>query len=115
MNKISGILSDEESMRQISELARMFQSEDFSNESSEENCREKCSSDDGMPDAEQIMTLINLANSFNQQDKNTQLLLALRPHLSCEKQAKLDKALKMLKFIAVYNTAKENGLLNNIL
>lgn len=115
MNKISGILSDKESMRQIAELAEMFKSGELNNESPESNVQEECPSDDGMPDMEQIMGLVSLANTFNQQDKNTQLLLALRPHLSEQKQLKLDKAMKMLKLITVYNTAKESGLLNNIL
>lgn len=112
MNKISGILSDEESMKQIAELAKMFQSEELKSSSSEADVN--CPPDD-MPDMEQIMGLVTLANSMNQQDKNTQLLLALRPHLSEGKQVKLDKAVKMLKLIAVYTAAKENGLLNNIL
>lgn len=115
MNKISGILSDEESMRQIAELAEMFKSGELNNSSPESNVQEKCSSDDGMPDMEQIMSLVSLANTFSQQDKNTELLLALRPHLSGARQIKLDKAMKMLKLITVYNTAKESGLLNNIL
>lgn len=115
MNKISGILSDKESMRQIAELAEMFKSGELNNESPESNVRENCNTDDNMPDVEQIMNLVSLAESFNQQDKNTQLLLALRPHLSEQKQLKLDKAVKMLKLITVYNTAKESGLLNNIL
>lgn len=115
MNKISGILSDKESMRQIAELAEMFKSGELNSDSPESNVQDNCSSDDGMPDMEQIMSFISLASSFNQQDKNTQLLLALRPHLSEQKQLKLDKALKMLKLITVYNMAKESGLLNNIL
>lgn len=113
MNKISGILSDEESMKQIAELAKMFQSGELNSSSSEVS--EDCPPDDTMPDMEQIMSLVSLANSLNQQDKNTQLLLALRPHLSEGKQVKLDKAVKMLKLVTIYNTAKENGLLNNIL
>lgn len=113
MNKISGILSDEESMKQIAELAKMFQSGELNSSSSEVS--EDCPPNDTMPDMEQIMSLVTLANSLNQQDKNTQLLLALRPHLSEGKQVKLDKAVKMLKLVTMYTTAKESGLLNNIL
>ena len=115
MNKISGILSDKESMRQIAELAEMLKSGEISNDSPESNVQENCSGNGDMPDMEQIMGFVSLANTFNQQDKNTQLLLALRPHLSEQKQLKLDKAVKMLKLITVYNMAKESGLLNNIL
>ncbi|MCM1133510.1 MAG: hypothetical protein NC340_08570 [Ruminococcus flavefaciens] len=115
MNKISGILSDEESVRQLAELAKMFKSGEISDESPECSAKEECRADDSMPDMEQIMNLVSLAGSFNQQDKNTELLLALRPHLSEEKQHKLDRAVKMLRLLTVYNTAKESGLLNDIL
>lgn len=115
MNKISDILSDKESMQQIAELAKMFKSGELNDESPESDVKENCTTEDGMPDMEQIMNLVSLADSFNRQDKNTELLLALRPHLSEERQHKLDRALKMLKLVTVYNTAKESGLLNNIL
>lgn len=114
MSKISELLSDEESVRQIAELARMFKSGEFNQETVKYETDENCSTDDGMPDIEQIMKLISLVGTFNSQDKNTELLLALRPHLREEKQQKLDNALKMLKIIAVYNIAKESGLINNL-
>lgn len=114
MSRISGILSDEESVRQIAELVKMFKSGEFNEETVDYETNENCSTDDGMPDIEQIMKLMSLVGTFNSQDKNTELLLALRPHLREEKQQKLDHALKMLKIIAVYNIAKESGLINNL-
>lgn len=115
MNKISGILSDEESVRQLSELAKMFQSEELKGSSPDCNARAECTSDSSMPDMERIMSIASLADSLNSNDSNTQLLLALRPHLSEQKQLRLDRAVKMLKLLTVYNTAKESGLLDNIL
>jgi hypothetical protein len=53
--------------------------------------------------------------AFSQSDKNSELLLALKPHLSAERQQKVDKAIKLLKLIAVWNMAKESGLLDNII
>ncbi|MDE6519977.1 MAG: hypothetical protein K2K91_05880 [Ruminococcus sp.] len=114
MSKISGILSDEESVRQIAELAKMFKSGEFNEETPKYETDADCNADNGTPDIEQIMKLMSLVGTFNSQDKNTELLLALRPHLREEKQQKLDHAIKMLKIIAVYNIAKESGLINNL-
>ena len=121
MGKISGILSDDESVKQLAELVKMFKSGDF-NESGESTVKssgndinDKECSDDSMPDIHQMMKLASLAGTFSQNDENTELLLALRPHLSVKKQQKLDKAVKILKLTAVYSAAKENGLINNIL
>lgn len=116
MNKISGILSDEESMRQLNELAKMFRENGTDSRTPENTESVKSdSADSSMPDMEQMMQLMNLAGTFSQQDRNTELLLALRPHLREEKQQKLDHAVKLLKLISVYNAAKESGLINNIL
>ena len=103
MDKVSGLLSDEESVQQLSELAKMFMSE--VNDGSDSG---------GMPDIETILKLTSLAGAFTQNDKNADLLLALKPHLGEEKQKRVDKAVKLLKLIAVWNMAKESGLLNNI-
>ena len=43
-----------------------------------------------------------------------ELLLALKPHLKEEKQKKVDKAVKILKLIAVWNIAKESGMLEDL-
>lgn len=124
MGKISGILSDDESVRQLAELVKMFKSGDFnesgestvkSSEINSSNNNDSQNADDSMPDIQQIMKLASLAGTFSRNDENTGLLLALRPHLSEQKQQKLDKAVKLLKLTAVYSAAKESGLINNIL
>lgn len=126
MGKISGILSDDESVRQLAELVKMFKSGDFNENgestvksseinNSSNNNNDSQNADDTMPDIQQIMKLASLAGTFSRNDENTGLLLALRPHLSEQKQQKLDKAVKLLKLTAVYSAAKESGLINNIL
>ncbi len=121
MGKISGILSDDESIKQIAELVKMFKSGDFNEcgentaKSSDNNINDKQDSDDSMPDIQQMMKLVSLAGTFSQNDENTELLLALRPHLNVQRQQRLDKAVKLLKLTAVYSAAKESGLINNIL
>ncbi len=118
MGRITDILKDEESLRQLSELAEMLKSEDVSEKNPEpEPCDKpkntECSGE--MPDMEMMLKLTSLAGAMNSSDKNTELLLALRPHLGAAAQQRLDKAVKLLKLISVYELAKESGMLNNLI
>ncbi|MCR4889742.1 MAG: hypothetical protein K5979_11285 [Ruminococcus sp.] len=118
MDKISGLLSDEESVRQLSELAKMIMTgdetdgEDEADVSEDTSEQEQPSDGGGMPDIDTILKLTSLAGALTQRDKNAELLLALKPHLGEEKQKRVDKAVKLLKLVAVWNMAKESGLLN---
>ena len=47
--------------------------------------------------------------------QGAELLIALKPHLSDEKQKRVDKALKLLKILAVWNIAKDSGILNELI
>lgn len=60
------------------------------------------------------MQLQGLMQSVSSNDKNTELLLALKPHLKEDKQIKVDKAVKLLKLLALWTVVKESGLLNSI-
>jgi hypothetical protein len=119
MNRINDILKDEESLRQLSELAEMLRSGEFTGDSGEGDCRkaeEENSVNSGdMPDMEMMLKISSLAGAMNSSDKNTELLMALRPHLSPDGQQRLDRAVKILKLISVYEMAKESGILNNFL
>ena len=92
MEKLSGILSDKESVQQLSELAQMFMS--GQDESSEGGGEESS----GLPDLSAVMKLGSL-----------------KPHLGEERRRKVDKAVKLLRLIALWKLAKENGLLSDIL
>lgn len=118
MGKINEILSDEESKKQLTELLQMLTSGEFQNESkqSEDNSEDK--SEDSpceIPDIGSIMKLTELMSVFSQNDKNSELLLALKPHLRDEKQKRVEKAVKILKLIAVFNMAKDNGMLDGLI
>ncbi len=116
MGKIGELLSDEESVKQLSELAQMFMSDSGApEEKSGSSSSEGQQQESGGFDVGSIMKLTGLLGSVSQSDKNTELLLALRPHLREEKQKRVDKAVKLLKVIAVWNLAKESGLLNDLI
>ncbi len=53
--------------------------------------------------------------AMNQKDKNSELLLALKPHLREDKQEKVDKTIKILKLLAIWNVIKDSGLLKDFL
>ena len=127
-DKIQSILSDDESMRQIKELADMLKSDDaggnsasadtYYNEQSMNN--NDNNSDDSGFDFGSLLggidlgMIMQLMSAFTSSDKNSDLLLALKPHLSDEKQQKVDKAIKMLKIYNMYQIIKENGMLNDL-
>lgn len=122
MGKFHEILSDEESMKQISELAQMFSSSDSSdakNNEAPESGNAGGKQSGGIPgfdmgdfDFTKILKVQEIMQKASN-DKNAELLLALKPLLREERQAKVDKAVKMLKLFAVWTVLKDSGLLND--
>lgn len=145
MEKLQAMLSDEESMNQIKQLAGMFggatsgaavpndgnsADDKGSVASSSEmpdlsalfsafgkgNSKEESKSS-GIPDLGidlgMIMQLQGLLQSVSCNDKNADLLVALKPHLKEEKQGKVDKAVKLLKLFALWTVIKESGILKS--
>ncbi len=45
-------------------------------------------------------------------DNRSNLLLALKPHLSDERQPRVDKAIKILKLVSLIPVFREQGILN---
>lgn len=108
--KIQSLLSDEESMKQIQELAAMFSGGSADGGGQVQAESSEAPSDGGI----NPLAVMQLLGSVSVQDKNCDLLMALRPHLSPEKQHKIDKAVKLLKLYNVFITMRENGMLNDL-
>lgn len=122
MGKIQEMLSDEESMKQLSELAKMFSSsENDNNNQNKEMAEEK--SEAAFPSGDFGLGDIDITKLFKVQeimskasnDKSAELLLALKPLLREERQAKVDKAVKVLKLFAVWTVLKDSGLLSDFI
>lgn len=114
-SKIQEVLSDKESMKQLQELAQMFSSSE--EEKSEDNSHSTDSQQDNIfPDFD-ISMLMKLQGIMGQtQNDNTAgLLIALKPLLKEERQHKVDKAVKILRLLAVWDILKESGLMNDFL
>lgn len=119
--KIKEILSDKESMKQLNELAQMFSSSNLSENSNESEsgkddsrCESSENSSFDMPDIGMIMKFQEVM-SKTENDKNADLLVALKPLLRKERQQRINKAVKILKLLAVWNVLKDSGLLNDFL
>ncbi|MBQ3567288.1 MAG: hypothetical protein IJA12_08940 [Oscillospiraceae bacterium] len=109
--KIQEILSDKESMKQLSELAQMFSS---SEETKESDCKNQSEQGSFMPDFDisMIMKLQDIM-SRTQDDKTSGFLIALKPLLKEERRGRVDKAVKMLRLFSVWEILKESGLMND--
>ena len=112
-------MSDPESMKQLSELAQMLQSEtqdcDASENAPEENTAEE-SLFGGIPfDPIMLMKLGEMLGGTQKPDDNTALLLALRPRLRSQRRERVDRAVKLLRLITIFGTLKESGMLQNFL
>lgn len=59
-----------------------------------------------------IMKLQGLMQTASKNDKTTDLLIALKPLLNEKRQVKVDKAVKLMKIWALYNVAKDSGIIN---
>lgn len=61
-----------------------------------------------------ILGLQKMMNGLKAHDKNTDFILALKPLLRPERQAKADQAVKLMKLISLFPALKESGILNDL-
>ena len=109
--KLAQILNDPESMNRVREMAESILSK-------EETKEEK--SDDsifGIPDSNELMNIMSIVSQLNAKndDARTNLLTALKPHLSEPKREKVDTAIKILKLLDLLPILKESGVLGKLL
>lgn len=111
---LNSVLGDPESLRQIQELADMLKDE--TGDSSQDKKADVASENDSSDgfDPAMLMSIMGAVSAAGGDDKNRSLILALKPYLSSERQARADKAVKFLKMYAVFNELKKSGMLNNL-
>ncbi len=119
MGKLSALLSDPESMRNLSELAAMLQQP-------EQPTAEATETVDVPPDADgstaempgmdfgKLMAMASVIGQM-QDDENTALLLALKPHLREERAKRVDTAVKLLRIYRIAMVLREQGILGDLL
>ena len=70
--------------------------------------------DFGGLDMNMIMKLQQMMGKFNSHDKNTDLIMALKPHLKPERQSKADDAIKIMRLISLLPLLKDSGLFGKL-
>lgn len=116
--KLNAILSDQEAMGQIMALARSLSGEKEPDPPPSEAAapaKKQEASSGGSPDLSQLLGSVDpkllqtglhvLQEVQGKDDRNTQLLLALRPFLREERQAGLDRALQLSRMIRLVRAA----------
>ncbi len=99
-DKISKLLNDPEGLEQIKGLAQnLLKSEPPKKE-------------ENLPDVAALMQVLNALKSTN--DKSVELLLALKPHLSKNRQARLDTAITLLKIYSILPLIKDSNILGDL-
>lgn len=108
--KIQSILSDEESLKQISELAAMMGlSVPDPTGSGEQGAP---GGDEGSaPDIAALASLAGALKSSAAEDDNIRLLMALKPLLHEERRRRVDGAVKILRLINLLPALRESGIL----
>lgn len=126
MGKLQELLSDPESMQQISELAQMFGGSggvpptngNLGDDAPTFAPQSHWEADGGAGtalDPGMLMKMGELMRNSGGSDKNTALLMALRPHLGEQRQQRIDKALRLMKLWAVFQTMQKTGMLQQLL
>ena len=95
--RISSLLSDPDSMERIRSMAESVLGSDTA---------EKPQADVGDIDFARLLPMIGRLKN-KRSDKRTELLMALRPHLSEERQKRVDNAIKILRVIEMLPLLQE--------
>ncbi len=113
--KLQSLLSDPESMKNLAELAAMMQGDPNASQTDDDTqiCDADSESDGGF-DFSKLMLIGEILAQMQQQDTETQLLLALKPYLSEQRGKRVDRAVKLLRLYTVFLSLKEKGLLNDL-
>ena len=118
------ILSSDEKKEQLKSIASMFGIDpdaqfdmssigkilgnDNNDGDTEDSDKSSSSSDDF--DFSKLFELKDIFSSAKSNNKNVDLLVALKPHLNEEHQKKIDQSIKLLKLLALVPILKEFGI-----
>lgn len=65
-------------------------------------------------DLDMIMKIGDIMSKLNAKDKDTDLLIALKPYLREQNQKKIDSAVKLFRLISLLPLIKDTGLFENL-
>lgn len=113
--KLAEILNDPESMNRVRKMAESL----LGNQRQEDTPPPappilSNNENGGISGGDELRAVMNIMSRLKNEknDSRTQLLLALKPHLSEPRQAKVDTAVKILRLLDLLPYLKESGVLN---
>lgn len=113
--RMQELLSSEEGRKQVSELAGALGASNplFGGASESEKPPASSPQEPSIPalSPELIFLLQKLFSSSQEENEDTKLLMALRPHLSEKRQQRIDRAIQLMKLTALLPLLRESGLL----
>lgn len=114
--KLGALLSDPEAMKDLTELAAMLREPDAAPDEGTAGAPSPAPETADLPPLD-MGRLLAVGQLLGQQpqDANTALIAALKPHLSPERAARAEKALKLLRLYQIIGVLRESGMLNSLL
>lgn len=111
--KMQEILGSEEGRKQLSDLAGALGAGSLLGDSSKSNPSNPPPTAAPAPSLspELLFLVQKLFSGMQEDNEDTKLLLALRPHLSDRRQQRIDRAIQLLKLSALLPLLKESGIL----
>jgi len=111
-DKLSAILNDPDSMERVRQMAQSILGGEDDGAAPQNTAEPAAPAYD--VNIKQIVSLFSkMKNTAD--DSRVQLIYALRPHLSAERQARADTAIRLLKLLDMLPFIKESGILKGIL
>ena len=111
--KLAGLLNDPESMNRMRQMAESL----LGNQSGQTSGAEEPDSPQGgfsLPNGDEMKAMMSVISRLKSggDDGRSQLLIALKPHLSEPRREKVDTAIKILKIIDMLPFLRESGILD---
>lgn len=116
---ISQFLNSEEGMQQLKSVSQALGLGDITPQPQQNGGGIPFSAPTGQAaappiDINTVMMLQRAMSAMGQEDKNTELLRALKPHFSPERAKKVDDAIKIMQLIRILPLAKEMGIFDKL-
>lgn len=105
--KLAGLLNDPDTMARVKQMAENLLGDN------EPQSQQQSGGIGDMPTGDELQAIISIMQRLKSSgdDSRTQLLSALKPHLSEPKREKVDTAIKILKLLDLLPIIKDTGLL----
>ena len=113
---ISQFLESEEGMAQLGAISQALGLGDIGSAGGQNNGSQTAKTAQNTPpiDINTLMMMQRAISMMGQEDKNTELLRALKPHFSPERAKKVDDAIKIMQLMRLLPLAKEMGLFDRL-